>query len=246
MIIMHEQQEKGSTIRLRAIIIGIILSVAICLLTPFNNIYQQATPLGGGHFPLAPFFIFLLLTILTALTAKVFCSASPFLSGSELLIIWIEMVIGSGIAYTGLARTFLLNLTAPIHYASVSNQWQESLHSVLPSGITPTDTRAIEMLYTGLAGGRDMSWLEVASAIPWQAWLTPLMLWSCFILLSYGFMLFIINLLSRQWIHNERINFPLLRVPEMLSKSFDERKLSTFSVTVSSWPASFFRFASTS
>ncbi len=228
MIIMHEQQKTGSTIRLRAFFIGIIFAVAICLLTPFNNIYQQATPLGGGHFPLAPFFIFLLLTILTALTAKVFRSTSPFFSGSELLIIWIEMVIGSGIAYTGLARTFLLNITAPIHYASVSNQWQESLHSVLPSGITPTDNRAIEMLYTGLAGGRDMSWLEVASAIPWQPWLTPLMLWSCFVLLSYGFMLFIINLLSRQWIHNERINFPLLRVPEMLSKSFDEGKLSTF------------------
>lgn len=41
-------------------------------------------------------------------------------------------------------------------------------------------------------------------------------------------MLFIINLLSRQWIHNERINFPLLRVPEMMSKALDERGLSTF------------------
>ncbi|MBU1231285.1 MAG: hypothetical protein KKD01_02955 [Proteobacteria bacterium] len=225
---MHEQQKTGSVIRLRAIVTGIVLAVSICLLTPFNNIYQQATPLGGGHFPLAPFFIFLLLTILIAITTKLFRSRSPFLSGNELLIIWIEMVIGSGIAYTGLARTLLLNLTAPIHFASVSNQWEKSLHSILPSGITPSDSGAIEMLYTGLPGGRDMNWLEVASAIPWQPWLTPLMLWGCFILLSYCFMLFVINLLSRQWIHNERINFPLLRVPEMLSRSLDDGKLGSF------------------
>jgi Family of unknown function (DUF6785)/Domain of unknown function (DUF6784) len=225
---MPEHQQTEALIRPRAIVSGIVLAVAICLLTPFNNIYQQATPLGGGHFPLAPFFIFLLLTIVTAIMAHVFRSASPLLSGSELLIIWIEMVIGSGIAYTGLARTLLLNLTVPIHYASVSNQWQESLHNVLPSEITPNNSEAIEMLYTGLPGGRDMSWMEVASAIPWQHWLTPLILWGSFILLAYGFMLFLINLLSRQWIHNERINFPLLRVPEMLSRALDEGKLSHF------------------
>lgn len=225
---MVEQVQTGTVIRLRGIVIGMLLAVAICLLTPFNNIYQQATPLGGGHFPLAPFFIFLILVILTAVTAKVFRGKALLFSGSELLIIWIEMVIGSGIAYTGVARTLLLNLTTPIHYASVGNQWQESIHSVLPQGITPTDTKAIEMLYTGIPGGRDMGWLEVASAIPWQAWLAPLLLWGSFILLSYGFMLFLINILSRQWIHNERINFPLLRVPEMLSKSLDEGKVGIF------------------
>ena len=41
-------------------------------------------------------------------------------------------------------------------------------------------------------------------------------------------MLFVINLLSRQWIHNERINFPLLRVPEMLSKSLDDGQVGSF------------------
>ncbi|MCK5068988.1 MAG: hypothetical protein KAR01_00545, partial [Desulfocapsa sp.] len=225
---MVEQQTTVSVIRLRAIIVGALLAVAICLITPFNNIYQQATPLGGGHFPLAPFFIFILLVILSAVTAKVFRSKSLLFTGSELLIVWIEMVIGSGIAYTGMARTLLLNLTTPIHYATMGNQWQETLGSILPQGITPTDPKAIEMLYNGIPGGRSMSWLEVTTAIPWQAWISPMLIWGSFILLSYGFMLFIINILSRQWIHNERINFPLLRVPEMLSRSLDEGKVGQF------------------
>jgi hypothetical protein len=222
------EKSTNPPIRLRAFIIGMLLAVGICLLTPFNNIYQQATPLGGGHFPLVPFFIFLLLTILTALWAWLWKGKTLFLSGSEMLVIWIEMVIGSGIAYTGLARTLLLNLTTPIHYATVGNQWQEGIVSVLPQGIIPRDPQAIEMLYNGIPGGRSMDWLEVALAIPWQAWISPLLLWGTFILLSYCFMLFIINILSRQWIHNERISFPLLRVPEMLSQSLDEGEVGSF------------------
>jgi hypothetical protein len=223
-----EQNTATNVIRLRAIVTGLVLAIGICLLTPFNNIYNLATPLGGGHFPLAPFFVFILLTLLTALTAWAFRTKNLFFTGSELLIVWIEMVIGSGIAYTGLARTLLLNITCPIHYATVSNQWQDSLLAVLPPAIVPTDKNAIEMLYTGIPGGRDMNWFEVANAIPWQAWLSPILIWGAFILLAYGFMLFLINVFSRQWIHNERINFPLLRVPEMLAKSLDEKKIGSF------------------
>ena len=57
-------------IRLRAILLGIVLAVAICAITPYNNAYLQGTPLGGGHFPLAPFFVLVWLTIFV-------CSPAP-------------------------------------------------------------------------------------------------------------------------------------------------------------------------
>ena len=44
-------------IRMRALWIGFFLAMLICVITPFNNVYRSATPLGGGHFPLAPFYI---------------------------------------------------------------------------------------------------------------------------------------------------------------------------------------------
>ena len=124
-------QQQPPLIRLRAPLLGIILAIGICVVTPYNNIYLQATPLGGGHFPLAPFVIFLLLTVLITILAKIF-KPLGFLSGIELLVVWIEMVIGSGIAYTGLARTFLINITAPAHYATVGNRWNETLQPLLP------------------------------------------------------------------------------------------------------------------
>ena len=207
-------------IRIRAPLIGIVLAAGICLVTPLNNIYHKATPLGGGHFPLAPFFIFLFLALLVSLIAWLFRRRS-LLSGSELLIIWVQMVIGSGIAYTGLVRTLLINLTAPVHYATVSNQWLETFQPLLPTDLMPTDSDAIALLYNGLQGGRDMSWLQVALSIPWHAWLLPLFRWGFFIMLCYLVMLFLINLVSRQWIFNERLNFPLLKVPQLISYSID-------------------------
>ncbi len=211
-------------IRVRAPLTGIILAAIICLVTPLNNIYHKATPLGGGHFPLAPFFIFLVLALLVSLVAWLF-KRSTLLTGSELLIIWVQMVIGSGIAYTGLARTFLINLTAPIHFATVGNMWLETFQPLLPKSLMPTDPEAIELLYNGLQGGRDMGWLEVAAAIPWHAWLLPLFRWGFFIMLCYLVMLFLINLVSKQWIYNERLNFPLLKVPQLIAYSIDSEGL---------------------
>lgn len=219
--------ENSPTIRLRAIITGLLFAVGICILTPYNNIYLQATPLGGGHFPLAPFFLFLLLSILVSILNSLLGKWKVF-TGSELLIIWLEMVIGSGIAYTGLARTFLVNLTAPIHYATVGNSWQEVLHPLLPKQLTPTQPEAIELLYNGLTGGRTMEWGQVLVSIPWSAWFSPLLYWGIFLMLSYLVMLFLINIISRQWIHNERMNMPLLKVPQMIGEAVDEGRSRAF------------------
>ncbi len=217
----------AAAIRLRAPGLGLALAIAICLVSPYNNVFLRATPLGGGHFPLAPFVFFVLLAIGVTSFARLF-RTRLLLTGPELLVVWIEMVIGSGIAYTGLARTFLINLTAPVHFATPGNRWNEVLQPLIPPALTPTDPNAIELLYNGLAGGREMGWFEVARAIPWSAWLAPLGLWGILIVLSYLVMLFLINILSRQWIHNERMNFPLLKVPEMIGAAVGEGQTSSF------------------
>jgi len=50
-------RSHGERIRLRAVLIGTPLALLICLITPFNNAHLQGTPLSGGQFPLAPFYI---------------------------------------------------------------------------------------------------------------------------------------------------------------------------------------------
>ncbi len=223
----NDFKTSSAYIRLRAVILGLVLALGICLITPFNNTYRQATPLGGGHFPLAPFYILLWLTIITALINKVL-KKRAILTGKELLLVWIQMVVVSGIAYTGLVRTFFINLTAPYHFASIENRWEDVLYPLLPETWYPQSQEAIKSIYDGLSGGYNMGWLEVLRQIPWFAWIQPLLTWVFFILLCYFVMICMINLFSRQIIQNERMNFPLLRVPQMLEKAFDEDDLLGF------------------
>ncbi len=118
-------------IRMRALWIGFFLAMLICVITPFNNVYRSATPLGGGHFPLAPFYILFWLMLVTYGLKKVFSKWNG-LTGRELLLIWILMVIASGIAYTGLVRTLFINLTAPQHFSRLGSRWAEELLPLLP------------------------------------------------------------------------------------------------------------------
>jgi len=221
------QLEGGGFVRWPAVLLGLALALGICILTPVNNIQRQATPLGGGHFPLAPFYILVWLTIFVAIMRKI-TSATFWLNGKELLVIWIMMVLSSGIAYTGLTRTFLINLTAPYQFATAGNRWETVLQPLLPKMWYPQSGQAITDLYNGLPGGRDMGWMQVLTQIPWSAWWGPITAWGFFILLSFFVMVCIVNLLNRQPLYNERMNFPLLRVPIVLEEALDNNQIGKF------------------
>jgi len=217
----------GTRIRLRALLIGIFFALAICILTPFNNAYRQGTPLGGGYFPLAPFYFLMWLMIVSAIIRAVF-KGRNLLTGKELLVSWALMVLLSGIAWTGLSRTFFINLTAPYHFATVENRWQEILQPLLPKSWYPQSQEAIELFYNGLTGGRQMGWMEVLLNIPWDAWLGPLLGWAGFVLLCYFVFACLVSLLSKQGLYNERMNFPLLRVPLLMEEAYDNCQLGHF------------------
>jgi len=224
---LEQTSPSPSAIRLRAVVLGLALALGICLLTPLNNAYHKGTPLGGGHFPLAPFFILAWLTLLVALAGRIF-RGRPWLTGRELLLTWVLMVVVSGIAYTGLVRTFFINLTAPYHFASAGNGWEEVLQPLLPRAMYPQSPAAVDDLYNGLEGGRELGWFQVLARIPWHVWLRPLLVWTSFVFLCYFILVCLVNLFSRQWIHNERMNFPLLQVPLVLAEAMDQRSLGRF------------------
>ena len=220
-------KESGQKIRLRAIVLGSVFALLICLITPFNNAYRQATPLGGGHFPLAPFYILVWLMIITAFARMLF-RGRKIISGKELLVSWALMVLLSGIAWTGLARTFFINLTAPFHFATTENRWSEVLHPLLPSSWYPQSKDAVASIYNGLIGGRQLGWFDILKQIQWDVWLPPLLTWTIFILLCYFVMVCTVNLLSKQPLYNERMNFPLLRVPFVMEEALDGTGLDRF------------------
>jgi hypothetical protein len=213
-------------VRPRALLLGVLLGLAVCAATPYNNLYLRATLLGGGHFPLGPFFVLAWLVVLTAVPARVF-KIRPFFTGLELLVVWFLMAVVSGIPYTGLLRTFFTNLSMPFTGANVSNRWEETLQPILPDWLFPS-AETVEHMWYGLDGGITMSTWEIVQAIPWMRWAVPLGCWAVFILASYWSLICIANIFSRQWVVNERINFPLLRLPQVMTRAMDQQELKEF------------------
>lgn len=216
-----------NTLRLPALVFAILLGILMCAAGPFNTAWLGGTPLGGGHFPFAPFFISFFLFIAIA-TIAVSTKRNPILNGTEQLVTWLFMVIGIGIGYSGLAESFFLNITAPVYYQNAGYTWIETLTPYLPDSWYMNDPSVVKTLYEGFIGGHDMSILQVVQQIPWAAWTGVLTLWGLFIMMAYLTMLCLVNLFGRQWVENERVNFPLLRVPQFMSEALDAGRMGEF------------------
>ncbi|MBU4525042.1 MAG: hypothetical protein KUA37_07965 [Desulfomicrobium sp.] len=215
------------SIRPRALLSGMLSGLAICAVTPFANSYLKTTPLAGGHFPLAAFFVFFASAVVLALVARI-SRRAPLLSGMELLTAWALMIVVSGISFTGLVRTFFINITAPAQFADNTNGWADSLLPLLPEALYPRDPAILEALYNGLPGKSGLSFMQALELIPWSFWLPVLGAWSVFILLTYVTLFCLANLFTAQWVVNERINFPLLQMPKLLAEAYDQQRLFSF------------------
>jgi hypothetical protein len=213
-------------IRLRTYLFGTLFGVAFCAVTPFANTYLRATPLAGGHFPLASFFVFFAAAVLLSLLSRL-TRRPPLLNGQELLVAWALMVVVSGVGFTGLVRTFFINITAPAHFADAANNWSALLPN-LPEALYPRDPSVLSAVYGGVPGKTGLTVMQTLERIPWSFWLPVLGAWSVFILLAYATLFCLASLFTTQWVVNERINFPLLQMPKLLAEAYDEQRLFTF------------------
>lgn len=218
---------REAGLRWHALITGAILVVLCSALTPYNNIKIQNSPLSGGHFPLFSLAVLLLLLVVVNPVLGLFKKGWRF-RRHELLLIWSMTTIGSGIAFTGLMRTFIINITTPRWFGTVAGETGKLLLPILPQALFPANPEVIKAVYNGLDGGIDMSWGEVLLQISWWDWMTPLVWWGLFVFLVYMVIIGMVGLFSHQWIENEKMNFPLLRVTEILAEESDQERLVQF------------------
>jgi hypothetical protein len=218
---------KPSPLRYSAVLVGLLLAVVLCAFTPYNNILLQNSPLAGGHFPLAAFGVFLFLILVLNPVLSLISSRFRFHT-HEILLIWSMVTVATGIAYTGLLRTFIINITSPVWFTTTTSDVGQVLVPLLPESLFPLDAAMVRTLYNGLPGGRDLTWLEVLQRVPWNAWLLPMAWWGLFVFLVVTAMLGLVGIFSHQWIENEKMNFPLLRVPQILAETAEDGKLLRF------------------
>ncbi len=220
-----EKQEKLYSVSLRSVLIGLLCVILLCLVTPYNDYYLRGTFVSGNHFPIGAFFLFCLLSLLTAI-----CHFNKFhwkLSPSELITIWCMMTVAAGIPSAGFIRYHLWMLVSPYYFATPENDWKSLFFHYLPESVMVVDPKAVKYFYEGLPTGKP---------IPWIFWVKPALAWCLYAFLTFTSLTCLSVVLRKQWVEHERFAFPLVKLPtEMSAVPAIGKQINSFFRTPSMW-----------
>ncbi|MGD9518346.1 MAG: DUF6785 family protein [Armatimonadota bacterium] len=130
------------------------------------------------------------------------------LSSGEIVVVYLFVTVATTMYGCGIVRFLIASLSAPHYYSTPAAPLAE-LALYIPSWLAPANPLHHRWLYEGAPTG----------AVPWDAWLTPIVVWTGFFVLFGGTLMSLMLLYAETWIHHERLVFPVVRLPvEILSQ----------------------------
>ena len=187
----------------RVVIVGAALVAASSVISPWAILVVKGSQLTSNAIPaIAVFFLFMFVAFIQPLL-RLLARRLAF-SRAELIAVYVMMLAGSVVVTTGFAGSFLSVISGVLYYATPENGWGALFLPHLSGWLSPTDPDAVRLFYEGLP--TDME-------IPWGAWARPLAAWVSFLLVFYIALFCQAALLRGQWVENERLVYPLTRLP---------------------------------
>jgi hypothetical protein len=188
--------------------------IGLLLIPPSAYWLAVVEMVRGYHYSttLSLFFnvVFVLLVIVLLNAALRRWAPRLALAPGELATVYILVSLGSataGVDWAGLTAV----MTYPMYHASPENQWGELFVQDLPSHLMVRDPTAVRGFWTG----HDTLYLP-ENYLPW---IRPLLWWLVFVVLMAVLFLCITSLLRRRWLEIERLSYPIVQLPMVLSAS---------------------------
>ena len=192
----------------RAVALGAVLSVAINVACPYSVLALHNAGLTSDYITAGAMMIFLVLVGLInpvlKLVARPLARPTLALRSGELIVVYVMMILASAIPTWGLVTNLFHILTRPFYYATPENNWVDLVQPLIPTWLAPRDPQVSRYFYEGLPAGQ---------AIPWSAWLVPMLAWGSSMMSVYLLMIATMVILRRPWVEQERLVFPLTQLP---------------------------------
>jgi hypothetical protein len=188
-----------------------LLGLALSGLLNWSDVYCGWAHLWGrmteSNFPVSCVFALVVLTLVANLLIKLVRKASAF-TQAELMLVWCMLLVASSIPTTGLQRFWLPMLAGPPYMAGRPEiVWRDTALRAMPDQLVlskdPKSVAARQFYESAGPEGR----------VPWRQWRVPLLSWGIFWLIFFTAVLLMCVLLRKQWVDQERLQFPLARVP---------------------------------
>ncbi|HEY7089564.1 MAG TPA: DUF6785 family protein [Tepidisphaeraceae bacterium] len=222
---MELPRPPGRSITFRAVALGLLGTILICALTPYNDYALNNTFLVGNNLPLGV--VMLLFCISVFINGPLSRFAPQYaLSSGEMAVAFGMVLVSCALPSSGLMRYFPASLTGPVYFAREDGEFREIFEKMgLPHWLFPSFSGDSIRDWIGdpIVEGFHTRWTG-PGPIPYSAWIRPAITWGIFLFSLYGAMLCMVAILRRQWFENERLPFPLAQIQLALVEQPDRGK----------------------
>jgi hypothetical protein len=199
--------------------IALLLAVAVAAGGAFSALVRYDL-VGFGHLPRAAVFGVFLLLIANVVTMKTV--RRRLFSTAQLCFVYIAVLAMAGFPGQQLVTYLYAGFISSQHYATPENKYEQTFFDHIQPWMVPSkdpNSPAIAWAFEGLPAG---------AAIPWEAWVRPLLLWTPYLVALLMLQACVAAAFRKRWADDEHMLFPLARVPvEMLSYSDPQELLPT-------------------
>ncbi len=193
-----QSNRQADGVTLRAVLVSFVLLILVAVGAFYVEIaWRRVYEFGSGVPAMAPV---ALLFILTALMGIPIFRRVGF-TRRELLSIYAIVLVGAPLVSHGVLFWMIPKTIAYYYAARVHPAWETAFLQHIPAWFSPTDFGAVEGFFEGHA------------QVPWSLWWIPLSAWSTFMFSLFASAFFLLIIVQRQWIGNERLSFPLAQIP---------------------------------
>ena len=190
-------------VRWHVIIIGLVLLVANSYWVLMASEVWHSTQLTIASLFFNAVFTLLILVLVNLVIQQI--APRSALSQSDLLVIYVMIVMLSTISGHTMMGYLLPAIEHPFWFASQENEWEQLFGGYLPTWLTVSDHDALLGYFQGessLYTGKHL-----------RAWLPPVLSWSLFIIVLWTVLMLINALLRKQWMENEKLSYPIVQLP---------------------------------
>ena len=203
---------------LRTLCLGAGLCVLIGWLGPYNALVLLGPEMTTDFTTAAAVFLLFFVAVFVNGLLRCFLPTCSF-SSAELFVVYVMSAISCSICTMGFTLYLVPIMGAVSYFASPENQWAETVHPFLPQWLVPQGEEVIRGFFEGIA---------IDEAIPWMAWVEPLMAWLPVLLGLYLVMIALPMLFRQQWMDHERLAYPLAQLPLLMGGQEPDRALNSF------------------
>ena len=197
-------------VTLKAIVVGMVVVLLSEAYITWGMMHL-ASRLNKSYLPMGLFFVYVVLVLVNVAVDR--ARSRWALSPPELQVALGMGLIGAFFPFFGLASFLPTVIAAPFYLDTPENGWREFLHEHIPRWIVlHNEDGAATLFYEGLAPHQP---------IPWGAWLVPLFWWGTLVCAIGWTTLCIMVILRKQWVENERLEYPLMNVSIKMAAGAD-------------------------